>query len=162
MRHVKMKILAIDIGAGTQDILLFDSQKKIENCTSLILPTPSKIFAEKLKTIEGDVYIHGDTIGGGSLTRAILRHLQKGHRVVMEESAAYSVRNDLDEVRSMGIEVGGKPGVNRFQELKIQEVDLRLLKNFLSEFGEDFRFDVIPTRVAVRFGDRVADKTDGL
>ena len=142
-----MKILAIDIGAGTQDILLFDSEKKIENCISLVLPTPSKYFAEKLRGIEGDVYIHGDTIGGGSLGKVILQHLQKGYRVVMEESAAYSIRNDLDEVMSMGIEVGRKPGFNYFQKLAIREVDLPKLKNFLSKFGEDFNFDVIAIAV---------------
>jgi len=142
-----MKILAIDIGAGTQDILLFDSRKKAENCTSLVLPTPSKFFAEKLKTIEGHVYIHGDTIGGGSLGRAILRHLQKGYRVVMEESAAYSIRNDLDEVKSMGIEVGKKPEIDHFQELEIREIDLLLFEKFLLNFGEDLRVDVIAVAV---------------
>jgi uncharacterized protein (DUF1786 family) len=142
-----MKILAIDIGAGTQDILLFDSQKKTENSISLVLPTPSKFFAEELKAIGNHVYIHGDTIGGGSLGRAILRHLQKGYRVVMEESAAYSIRNDLDEVKSMGIEVGRRPETNHFQELEIQEVNLPLLKQFLSSFGEDFKVDVIAIAV---------------
>jgi len=142
-----MRILAIDIGAGTQDILLFDSEKKIENCTSLVLPTPSKILADKLQVIEGDVYIYGDTIGGGSITRAILRHLKKGHRVVMEESAAYSIRNDLDEVRSMGIEVGKKPEFDRFQEFKIQEIDLPLLQNFLSSVGEDPKVEIIAIAV---------------
>ncbi len=142
-----MKILAIDIGAGTQDILLFDSQRKIENCTSLVLPTPSRIFAERLKAIEGDAYIHGDTIGGGSLTQAILNHLKKGHRVVMEESAAYSIRNNLNEVKSMGIEVGTEPESNHFQKLKIQEIDLPLLQSFLSSFGEDFKIDVIAIAV---------------
>jgi uncharacterized protein (DUF1786 family) len=142
-----MKILAIDIGAGTQDILLFDSKRKIENCISLVLPTPSKLFAEKLKGIERDLYIYGDTIGGGSITRAILRHLKKGHRVVMEEFAAYSIRNDLDEVKSMGIEVGSKPEFDRFQELEIQEIDLPLFQNFLSRFGEDFKIDVIAIAV---------------
>jgi uncharacterized protein (DUF1786 family) len=142
-----MKILTIDIGAGTQDILLFDSKRNIENCTSLVLPTPSKIFAEKLKAMDGDVYICGDTIGGGSLTGAILRHLKKGHRVVMEESSAYSIRNDLDEVRSMGIEVGGKPDSGSFQELKIEEIDLPFLKNFLLHFGEDVKIDVVAIAV---------------
>lgn len=142
-----MRILAIDIGAGTQDILLFDSEKKVENCTSLVLPTPSKVLAEKLKTIETNVYIHGDTIGGGSLGRAILRHLQKGFRVVMEESAAYSIRNDLDEVKSMGIEVGKRPGSDHYQELEIREVDLVLLEKFLSQFGEDLQVDVIAIAV---------------
>jgi uncharacterized protein (DUF1786 family) len=142
-----MRILAIDIGAGTQDVLLFDSQKKIENCISLVLPTPSKYFAEKLKTIENHVYIHGDTIGGGALVRTILRHLQKGYHVVMEESAAYSIRNDLDEVKSMGVEVGNKPETYHFQELEIREVDLLMFEKFLSNFGEDLDVDVVAIAV---------------
>ena len=142
-----MKILAIDIGAGTQDILLFDSKKKTENCVSLVLPTPSNFFAERLKTIENHVYIHGDTIGGGFLGRVILRHIQKGYRVVMEESAAYSIRNDLDEVKSIGIEVGKKPEANHFEELEIQEVNLPLFEKFLSNFGEDLQVDVIAIAV---------------
>lgn len=142
-----MRIFAIDIGAGTQDILLFDSRQKAENCTSLVLPTPSKFFAEKLKALESHVYIHGDTIGGGSLGRAILRHLQKGYRVVMGESAAYSIRNDLDEVKSMGIEVGKKPEADHFQEVEIREVDLPVFENFFSRFGEDLQVDVIAIAV---------------
>jgi len=142
-----MKILAIDIGAGTQDILLFDSGKKIENCISLVLPTPSKLFAEKLRSIEGDVYISGDTIGGGSLSGAILHQIRKGYRVRMEESAAYSIRNDLDEVRSMGIEVGSRSEPGPFRELKIQEVNLSLLGDFLSQFGEDLKVDVVAIAV---------------
>ena len=142
-----MRILAIDIGAGTQDILLFDSEKKIENCTSLVLPTPSKILAERLKAIEGPIFIHGDTIGGGALTHAILRHLEKGSRVVMAESAAYSVRNDLDEVTSMGIEVGERPPSGGFKELKIQEIDLSLLRELLSCFGVSLEVDVVAVAV---------------
>lgn len=142
-----MKILAIDIGAGTQDILLFDSEKNIENCTSLVLPTPSKILAGRLRKIEGDLYLYGDTIGGGSLARAISNHLKKGYRVVMEESAAYSIRNDLDEVRGLGIEVGRKPAGGNFQELDICEINLNLLRHFLTQFGEDFNFDVIAVAI---------------
>jgi len=142
-----MKILAIDIGAGTQDILLYDDNKKIENCISLVLPTPSKVFSEKLKKIKGDVYIYGDTIGGGSIGRAIIRHIQSGYRVVMEERAAYSIRNDLDEVRSMGIEIGLRPESGKFVELEICEIDLNLLKNFLLHFGEEMDVDVIAIAV---------------
>jgi uncharacterized protein (DUF1786 family) len=142
-----MRILAIDIGAGTQDILLFDPSKNIENSISLVLPTPSKFLARKLRALEGNVFIRGDTIGGGSLTRAILQHLEKGRRVVMEESAAYSIRNDLDEVRSMGIEVGTKPATGDFSDFEIQEIDLPLLKNFLENFGEDLDVDVIAIAV---------------
>ena len=138
-----MRILAIDVGAGTQDILLFDTEKNIENCTSLVLPAPSRVFAKSLSALKGDVYIQGDTIGGGFLTRAILQHLQKGYRVVMEELAAYSIRNDLDEVRSMGIEIGDNPRDNSFQIFEVREFDLRLLQHFLSRFGEDLDTDVL-------------------
>ena len=142
-----MKILAIDIGAGTQDILLFDSNKKIENCISLVLPTPSKWIAEKIRAMAGDLYIYGDTIGGGSLIRAILGHLKKGYRVIMEASAAYSIRNDLEEVKSMGIEVGREPDSDHFERLEIKEVDLSMLKHFLSNFGEDLSVDIIAIAV---------------
>ncbi len=142
-----MRILAIDIGTGTQDILLFDSERNIENCTSLVLPAPSRIFAKRLRAIRGNVYIHGDTMGGGALTRAIVEHLKNGNRVVMEESAAHSVRNDLAQVRSMGIEVGGRPKSDSFHELGIREIDLPLLLEFFSRVGEDQEIDAIAIAV---------------
>ena len=142
-----MKILAIDIGAGTQDILLFDSTKNIENSISLVLPTPSKVLGERLKRMEGDVYIHGSTMGGGSLARAVSAHVKKGYRVVMEPEAAYSIRNDLDEVTSMGITIGGKPESGTFEEFEIREIDLPLLMDFLHHFGEDLTVDVIAVAV---------------
>lgn len=142
-----MRILAIDIGAGTQDILLFDSTKKIENSVSLVLPTPSKVLAERLRRMEGSVYIRGDTIGGGSLARAILEHLKKGYRVVMESEAAYSIRNNLDEVASMGIEIGEKPNGHAFKELHLQEIEIGLLRDFLGRFGVDLDVDVVAVAV---------------
>ena len=42
-----MKILAIDIGAGTQDILLFDSKQNIENSISLVSAHPLQVFGRK-------------------------------------------------------------------------------------------------------------------
>jgi uncharacterized protein (DUF1786 family) len=77
-----MKILALDIGAGTEDILLFDEDKGgLENCVKMVLPSPSKVFASKVKeaTIcSQDVFLTGDVIGGGALSGAIRRHLKKG------------------------------------------------------------------------------------
>ena len=132
-----MRILAIDIGAGTQDILLYDSERAIENCTSLVLPTPSVVFAKKLLDMHGEVYIYGDTVGGGPLAAAILEHIQRGYRVAMDESAAYSIRNDLEEVRSMGILVRKDPEFKSLHEMEIREIDLAPLFKFLSNFGEE-------------------------
>ena len=138
-----MKILAIDIGAGTEDIFLFDSQKKsIENCVKLVLPSPSKVFAAKVREatrLYKDLLVKGDIIGGGAFSVALREHIEKGLRVIMTEKAAYTVRNDLDEVRECGIEVVKKesePETFEGEILTIKEVDLIQLQEFLTGFGE--------------------------
>ena len=135
------------LGLGLRTFFFLTRRRRSRIVSASFYPRHPNFLQNKLKTIEGNVYIYGDTIGGGSLAGAILGHLQKGYRVVMEESAAYSIRNDLNEVKSMGIEVGKNPVSDHFKELEIREVDLPLPKNFLSNFGEDLEVDVIAIAV---------------
>jgi uncharacterized protein (DUF1786 family) len=103
-----MKILAIDIGAGTIDILLYVNGKRFENSIKFILPSPTRVYAKKVthSTEKGrDLHIGGDIIGGGALTSAIKRHLAKNHKVSMTRNSAQSIRNDIDEVKALGIEI---------------------------------------------------------
>lgn len=44
-------------------------------------------------------------MGGGPVNKAIKNHLDKGYRVLMTEQAARTVRDDLERVKSMGIEI---------------------------------------------------------
>ena len=37
-----MLILAADIGTGTQDILLYDSEKEVENSLIMVMPAPTQ------------------------------------------------------------------------------------------------------------------------
>jgi uncharacterized protein (DUF1786 family) len=144
----KEKILAIDIGQGTQDILLFDPQKNIENCICLILPSPTALYGKIIETATCDLYIHGSTIGGGLLTKAIKNHLSKGYTVYMEPEAAASVRDDLDRVRRMGITIGSPPEPFFGQELQLREINLPLLRSFLANFSE--ALDVAAIAIAVQ------------
>ena len=43
------RILAIDAGAGTQDILLYESDKTIENCVKMVLPSQTTIVAGRVR-----------------------------------------------------------------------------------------------------------------
>jgi len=142
------KILAIDIGQGTQDILLYDPAKNIENCISLILPSPTALYSRIIERCAQDLYIHGSTIGGGRLTGALKNHLKKGYRVFMEAEAAASVRDNLDSVRRLGINIGRPSGDFNGTQLFIKEVDISLLKGFLANFAEDM--DVETVAVAVQ------------
>lgn len=151
-----MKVLALDIGAGTQDILLYDSRKKsVENCVKMVLPSPSQIFAAEVREatrLHRDLSISGDIIGGGAFTSALREHVEKGLRVVMTEDVAYTVRNDLDEVRELGIEtVSGEEELKNFvgETLRIEEVDLTKIGAFLTEFNETLS-DVDVAAIAVQ------------
>lgn len=147
-RRMVQKILAIDIGAGTQDVLLYHSDINPENCISLILPTPSRHFARLIERCENDILIDGDPIGGGAIFPRLKNHLNKGHRVIMSEDAAYTLRNNLHEVRQHGIEINTE-GMNGFTGTKLcfREIDLHLLKEFFENFGEDLVVDLVAVAV---------------
>jgi uncharacterized protein (DUF1786 family) len=135
-----MKILALDIGAGTEDILIYDSEKNIENCIKLVLPAPSRVLAARVREatrLYRDLFINGEIIGGGAFTHALKDHLEKGLQVIMTENTAYTVRNDLEEVRELGIKIAGEPPADfEGETLTVEEINLTKLKAFLPDFGE--------------------------
>ncbi len=141
----------MDIGSGTQDILLYDSEKTIENCIKMVVPTPSQVFATKVKnatSLSQDLFIEGDTIGGGAFASALLRHIKKGLRVFMTEDAAYTVRNNFDEVRKLGIEIVTQSPENfQGRTLAIEEVNLKALQSILASFGEKLIVDAVAVAV---------------
>jgi uncharacterized protein (DUF1786 family) len=139
-----MKILAIDIGAGTEDILLYDDEKRsIENCIKMVLPSPSKVFAAKVRTATrqgNDLFVKGDTIGGGAFVHALRKHVEAGLRASMTENAAYTVRNNLDQVKEIGIEIVQDSGPENFEgeTIVLEEVNIDKLRGLLKFFGETF------------------------
>jgi uncharacterized protein (DUF1786 family) len=56
-----MKILAIDVGTGTQDIMLYDSKNSIENAVKMVLPSPTKIMADRIRRHHHDLFLTGET-----------------------------------------------------------------------------------------------------
>jgi uncharacterized protein (DUF1786 family) len=143
-----MKILAVDVGTGTQDIMLYDSEEPIENAVKLVLPSPTRIIANKIGNHHHDIFLSGETMGGGPVTRAIKRHLEKGYRVVMTESAARTVRDDLDKVKSAGIEIVNDGEKHpEIAEIKLGDVDLDVLKSALKFFDVPLEFDQLGVAV---------------
>jgi len=145
--EIKHKILAIDIGQGTQDILLYDPGKNIENCISLILPSPTALYAKTIGSATEDLYIEGSTIGGGMLSSAIKQHIKKGYAVYMEPEAAASIRDNLDRVRRLGIKIGRPPETFTGQKLCLTEINLPLLREFLGNFSEPMDVTIIAIAV---------------
>jgi uncharacterized protein (DUF1786 family) len=130
-------ILAIDIGAGTQDILLYHASREEENNPHLVLPSPSRVWAQRLEKLRGDLFIQGDTIGGGRIGSVLRNHREKGYQVSMTEGAARTIRDDLDQVREMGIGVVKKrPTGFVGAEVELREVDIPFILEVFQAFDE--------------------------
>ena len=135
-----MKIFAVDIGAGTSDFLLYDSDMNVENCIKFVLPSPTAVLAAKLKAIisQGkDIAISGDTIGGGILPHLLMEHIANRHDVYMTKIAAFTLYNRIERVKGMGIKIARPPKNFHGVSLKTAELNLLAIKRLLSTVGED-------------------------
>ncbi|MEK6977666.1 MAG: DUF1786 family protein [Candidatus Hydrothermarchaeota archaeon] len=134
------RVLAVDVGFGTEDVLLYDEARSPENSIKLVLPAMTQRLARRIRAAEGDLFIHGETMGGGPLTSAVIQRMRAGHRVLMTPKAAMSIRDDLEEVRAMGVEIVDKapPGV---ETLETMDIDFELLKGLLQGIGVEWDFD---------------------
>ncbi|NPV59090.1 MAG: pyruvate formate lyase-activating protein [Actinobacteria bacterium] len=149
------RILALDIGAGTQDILLYDTGKKLENCVKLVLPSPGALMAETLRSLGAEktaqgLFVGGYTVGGGAFSRAIKEHLAAGTRVWMSREAAFSLRNNLADVKAMGVTILEDPPPG-FEGVLVlcDELDLGPLRDLFASVGESLD-DLDAAAVAVQ------------
>ncbi len=103
-----LRILTVDVGTGTQDILFFESGKTIENCFKLVMPSPTVIVAERIKhaTEHGQaIILTGVTMGGGPSHWAARDHALAGYSVAVTPDAARTFDDDLTMVEKMGFEI---------------------------------------------------------
>ena len=144
-------MLAVDIGGGTQDILLYEEGIPMENCVKLVLPSQTRIMAQRLARAtryRQNVFMCGHLMGGGSVVSALKQHLEAGLQAYATPQAAKTVRDDLDEVAAMGVKIVEQPPEGRFYGLYLQDLDLESLQQALELFGID-----LPVTVAVAVQD---------
>ena len=101
-----MRILAVDVGTGTQDILLFDSEREVENNFKMVMPSPTVMLAQAIRaaTRRGDdLLLTGVLMGGGPCGWAVEDHLKAGHVVYATPDAARTFNDDLNAVVAMGV-----------------------------------------------------------
>ena len=135
-----MRFLAIDVGMGTQDILLYDSRQNIENCIKMVLPSQTRIVAQQVAgatRLKQDIVLVGETMGGGPSTGAVKRHIEAGFRVYATEKAALTLNDDLDRVKGMGVVIISEDEAQELNATRIwmRDVDKQALEKALSLFG---------------------------
>jgi uncharacterized protein (DUF1786 family) len=139
-----MKILAVDIGTGTQDIYLYNSNLDMENNFKLVVPSPTMIIHQQIKraTERGDpILLTGMTMGGGPSAWATEDHLRSGFQVFATPEAARTINDDLEVVKSLGVEVVGEDEAERLPDsvrrLRFLDFDFPAITSAFQSFGID-------------------------
>lgn len=151
-----MKILAVDIGTGTQDILLLDTRLDVENAYKVVLPAPTMIVHRRLKqaTSEGRaVVLHGVTMGGGPSQWAAEAHIRAGLALYATPDAARSFNDDLDAIGEMGIQVVSEDEARRLpdsvERIELKDLDLDAIRRAFAAFGVNVDQDLACVAAAV-------------
>jgi uncharacterized protein (DUF1786 family) len=146
------RILAIDVGAGTQDVLLWEAGQPMENNVKLVLPSWTTVLARRVKraTVAGrPLFLTGNLMGGGPVVSAMKRHLRAGYPVYVTPRAALTVRDNLDQVRERGYTIVEEPPeADDLLTLHTRDVDLGVLAGALAPFDL-----TVPETVAVAVQD---------
>lgn len=103
-----MQILTVDVGTGTQDVLLFDSERELENCFKLVMPSPTVVVAQRIRAATAArerLVLQGVTMGGGPCHWATMDHVRAGLPAFATPDAARTFDDDLDAVSEMGIHI---------------------------------------------------------
>ena len=141
-----MRILAVDMGTGTQDILLFDSDVPVENNVKLVMPSATEIAARRIRRATAErraLVLTGVTMGGGPCHWALERHLAAGLPAFATQEAAQTFDDDLDAVAAMGVSVVSEDEVRRNGDalpVELRDLDLGAIRAALGAFEVETSF----------------------
>jgi uncharacterized protein (DUF1786 family) len=99
-------VLALDIGGGTQDLLVWTEAQPLENALQCVLPSPTVMVARKIRqaALEGKaIFLAGTVMGGGASSKAVFEHLKAGLTVYAQSRPAMTISDNLDSVARRGI-----------------------------------------------------------
>jgi uncharacterized protein (DUF1786 family) len=150
-----MKILAVDIGTGTQDIFLYDARLDPENGFKLVAPAPTMMRRRQIQeaTRRGQaIALSGRTMGGGPSHWAVEDHLAAGYPVYATAAAARSFNDDLEVIREMGIELVGEEEIRSLpggpEVVEMGDFDFPAIARAFGQFGLELD-DLAAVTVAV-------------
>jgi len=140
------RFLMVDIGAGTMDVLYYDTQSDLHY--KAVVKSPVRCVAEKAADLPGNLLVDGSEMGGGPITR-ILQERAKGAEVCITASAAASLHHDAERVRSWGLKVIPDAEVEtlrrdkKYSLLTLADLEANRLEEIVKGFGVPLAFDAV-------------------
>src|SRR5690349_24035207 len=135
-----MKILTVDIGTGTQDIFLYDSNLDIENGFKLVLPSPTMMVHRHLKRMlptRTPILLTGHQMGGGPSAWAIEEYARAGIPIYMTADAATTINDELEKVAALGIKIISEDESKKLEvlSLELKDFDFELISKTFADYG---------------------------
>ncbi len=146
-----MRILAVDVGTGTQDILYLDTRLSPENAYKLVLPAPTLIIQRRIHEATRrrvPILLEGQMMGGGPSAWAAEAHVRSGQPVYATPDAARSFNDDLRIVElEMGVRLVEKNELGRLpaetERICLGDFDIEPMRRALQQFGVRLAPDVL-------------------
>ena len=153
-----MKLLAVDIGTGTQDILLYDPRFDVENSFKLVLPSPTMIVRERIRRAtraQQPILLSGVMMGGGPCAWAAEDHIRAGFQVYATPQAALTFNDDLEAVAQSGVKLLSEEEATRLpasvERIELRDFDYPAIRRALLEFSIDLNHENLACVAAAVF-----------
>ena len=136
----------IDIGAGTMDILYYDSRADLHY--KAVVKSPVRYLAEKAMAVSGNLLVVGDEMGGGPITQVLLERARQAD-VIMSVSAASTLNHDPEKIKSWGIKLveddraEDMRGIESYSVITLSDIEPRRLADIVKRFGVSFEVDAV-------------------
>ena len=142
------RILAIDVGLGTADILIAEPGRPPENFIKLVVPSRTQIVAREIRDATAHcatVVFRGALMGGGASTSAMHDHVAAGLPFLATEEAALTFADNLEHVEGRGVMLVSEDEARHAllrgaRDVRSGDIDLDALMRALAGLGVEPAF----------------------
>jgi len=140
------RYLMLDIGAGTMDMLCFDTDQDLHY--KAVVRSPVRVLADTIHQAPGSLVVTGVEMGGGPVSQALIERART-NPVVMSRSAAATIHHDVEKVAAHGIrvvaddEAEGLSGNSDFSPIRSGDLQIERIRGLVEGLGLPFAFDAV-------------------
>lgn len=139
------RLLMIDIGAGTMDVLWYDTESGQSHKT--VVRSPVRTVADRLSAGAGDLLVVGGEMGGGPVTQALEERARRS-RVKITVAAARTLHHEPGRVAAMGLEIVAEEEARHLRAggtatATLADVDPERVRRVVDALEVPFAFDAV-------------------
>jgi uncharacterized protein (DUF1786 family) len=140
------RYLMLDIGAGTLDMLYFDTDHDLHY--KAVVRSPVRVLADVIRGTGGNLVVTSAEMGGGPVSQALIDRAKTAD-VAMTSSAAATIHHDPRRVSAHGIRILETARAEEliddpaYDHIRVGDLQPDRLRRLVEGFGVAFEFDAV-------------------